>query len=47
MILASVWKYRISHRNCIAHIKHIQIQAMSSDRKRIGQENQSNNNESN
>lgn len=47
MILASVWKTRIIHRNFVAQIKHTQIQAMSTDRKRTGQENQSNDNESN
>lgn len=47
MIIASVWKSRISPRQFVTHIKRTQIQAMSSDRKRTGPGNQSNSDESN
>lgn len=45
MILANVWKYRVGHRQLVAHNKFIQIQAMSNDRKRTGKETNSNDDE--
>lgn len=43
MILASVWKSRVSFRKFDAHKKFIKIQAMSTDRKRTGNGNNLNN----
>lgn len=39
MILAVVWKSKVSFRQFITHKKLSQIRAMSADRKRTGQEN--------
>lgn len=39
MILATVWKSKVIYRQFITHKNLAQIRAMSTDRKRTGQEN--------